>query len=412
MVFIYDGFKSFFPSTVVRARSTNDISQAVKSAAGAGRKLRPMGLGYSWAEHCFTSDVSLRMDAMRAVCSVDEVTKTVTVDAGIRMGDITRALGRRGLCLPSLAFLPEMTAGGAVATATHGTNHTSGTMSDFVKSLDIVLASGELKTFSIDTVSEAEMRAARVSVGMLGVITRVVFQAVDMPWVRYTKLELDLDQFMQERNAILAKYAHVWVHWTLGSNSVKVDCLEQNPDHQASFSPYVSDRNAVWEPRVSSRLRSLARPGWHLLQNFIRPNISVTKARSKSDVRTSMQYAVNKSHWEMAVDNLKNSEFALSNAGREMEMKFVKGNKLSYLGPNADQDAVCFNLYWMVPRSTQTTILRPFEDLMRSFWARPHWGKDHEKPTVAYMKRAYPEWDAFDSIRRSYDKSDIFLTIS
>jgi L-gulono-1,4-lactone dehydrogenase len=412
MVFIYDGFKSFNPSAIIRARSPDDICEAVASAGRSGRKVRPMGLGYSWSEHCFTSGISVRTDGMRSLCRVDSVAKTITVDAGVRMGDVTRALGRHGLSLPSLAFLPEMTAGGAVATATHGTNHTSGTMSDFVKSLDIVLASGETKTFSNELVSEAQMRAARVSVGMLGVITRIVFQAIKMPWVRYERLELDLHEFMQTRNLILAKYQHVWVHWSLGTNRVKVDCLEEMPGPDAGFNPYVSHRNAVWEPTKPSLVKTMVRPAWRLVQDLVRPKFAITKAKSKSDVRISMQYAVGTSDWQAVVDIIKGSEFARSNAGQVMEMKFVKGNNLSYLGPNSGQDAVCFNVYWIVPRSAQDTVLHSFEEMMRSFRARPHWGKDHVRPDVAYMKQAYPGWDEFDAVRRSLDKDDIFLTIS
>ena len=411
MVYIYDSFKTFYPAKVIRARSIDDVIRAVSYATSSGLKIRPMGLGYSWSEHSFTKGISLQLDGLRRLCVIDRAAKTITVDAGVRMGDITRALGRRNLCLPSLAFLPEMTAGGAVATATHGTNHRSGTMSDFVVSMDVVLASGELKTFDRKLVSEAEMCTARVSVGMLGVITKVVFQAIDMPWVRYTKLEIDLDEFMATRTAVLSRYSHVWVHWSLGTNKIKVDCLEERQDRHEGFNPYVSHRNAVWEPRRQSMLRSIIRPAVHLAQDIIRSNVPATKARSKSDVRISMQYSVDTKDWERVVDRIAASQFASRNFGKIMEMKFVKGNNLSYLGPNAGQDAVCFNIYWMIKRSEQDEILRPFEDLMRSFSARPHWGKDHKIPDEAYMRSAFPQWEAFDCVRRSLDKNDLFTTI-
>ncbi|WFR97648.1 FAD-binding protein [Rhizobium tumorigenes] len=411
MVYIYDGFKTFSPTKVIHARSTDDVIRAVSFAVSSGLKIRPMGLGYSWSEHCFTNGISLQLDGLRRLCVIDQVAKTITVDAGVRMGDVTRALGRRGLCLPSLAFLPEMTAGGAVATATHGTNHRSGTMSDSVVSMDVVLASGELKTFDSKLVSEAEMCAARVSVGMLGVITKVVFQAIDMPWVHYTKLEIDLDEFMATRDAVLSRYAHVWAHWSLGANKIKVDCLEERQDRYLGFNPYVMHRNAVWEPRRQSMLRSMIRPAVHMARDIVRSNGPATKARSKTHVQISMQYSVHTKDWERVVDRIAASQFARSNFGKIMEMKFVKGNNLSYLGPNAGQDAVCFNVYWLVTRSEQDEILRPFEELMRSFSARPHWGKDHKLPDETYMKSAFPQWEAFNCVRRSLDKNNLFSII-
>lgn len=411
MVSLYDGCKSFSPARVIYARSVDDISNAIVVAAGSGLALRPMGLGYSWSEHSFTSGISLHLAPMRSFCHVDREKKTVTVDAGVRMGDVTRALARQGLSLPSLAFLPEMTAGGAVATATHGTNGRCGTMSDFVNSMDLVLATGEQRQFRDHAVSTDEMRAARVAVGMLGVITRIEFQAIDMPWVRYTKLELDLDVFMQDRMAILDRYDHVWVHWTLGTNTVIVDCLETRATSREGFYPYVNYRNASWEEKPRSPLKDAIRPAWRMLQDVIRPRLSVTRAKSQSHARTSMQYAVSTTQWEQVVEAIKNSTFAKSNAGQVMEMKFVKGTDRSFLGPNAGQDVVCFNVYWMVPRSELANRLVPFEDLMRGFDARPHWGKDHRSPTRDYMLKAYPQWQQFETVRKTFDKDDVFLTI-
>ncbi len=327
------------------------------------------------------------------------------------MGDVTRALALHGLSLPSLAFLPEMTAGGAVATATHGTNCRSGTMSDFVNSIDLVLASGEQKQFNAASVPEDDMRAARVAVGMLGVMTRIEFQAIDMPWVRSARFELDLDVFMRDRLAILGRYDHVWAHWTLGRNIVRIDCLETRTKPADGFYPYVNYRNASWVERPRSPIKDVFLPAWRKLHDVIRPRLSVTRPRSKTVARNSMQYAVPTYRWEAVVDTIANSEFAKANAGQIMEMKFVQGSDRSFLGPNAGQNAVCFNVYWNVPREELTSRLIPFEELMQGFDARPHWGKDHTTPTVAYMRKAYPQWQRFETVRKKYDKDDVFLTI-
>lgn len=412
MISLYDECKSFTPRRIERPRSAAEVSEAVTRAAQAGLRVRPMGLGYSWSEQTFTDDVSLRMDAMRHRCRIDGSTGRVTVDAGVRIGDMTRALAARGLCLPSLAFLPEMTAGGAVATATHGTNHRAGTISDFVTALDIVVASGEVKHFSPATVSPEEMRAARVAVGMLGVITRVEFQAVEMPWVRFAQYDLALDDFMRDRGAIFAEYDHIWAHWTLGADRVRIDCLAKSMTPAPDAHPYVNYRNAVWLKGPRSPLKDALKPAWHLYQDFRRPHIPVTRAQSPAEARTSMQYAVPNRDWEAVVAAIRASGFARDNAGQIMEMKFVQGNDLSFLGPNAGQDAVCFNVYWMVPRDALMVVLLPFEDIMLSFNARPHWGKDHRRPDAGYLARALPDWPAFETVRKRLDPDDMFLSVS
>ncbi len=64
----------------------------------------------------------------------------------------------------------------------HGTSAHWGTISDFVQSLTMVLASGEVKKIDRQSAPE-EMRAASVAVGSLGVIVELELQAISMPWV-------------------------------------------------------------------------------------------------------------------------------------------------------------------------------------------------------------------------------------
>ena len=45
---------------------------------------------------------------------------------------------------------------------------------------------------------------------------------------------------------------------------------------------------------------------------------------------------------------------------------------------------------------------------MRGLNARPHWGKYHTPPSVAYMEETYPNWAQFDSVRRELDPKGMF----
>src|SRR5205807_1963818 len=160
-------------------------------ATSAGLRVRAMGFGNSWAAHVVTPDVLVNLCKLNRIHTIDTVNKTVVVDAGVRLGNLTRALAERSLSLPSLSFLPDVTIGGAVATATHGTSPNWGTLSDFVRSMDVVLASGEVKKFGPES-SPDELRAGRVAIGMLGVIVRLELQVVDRPWVRFLQEFMDL----------------------------------------------------------------------------------------------------------------------------------------------------------------------------------------------------------------------------
>ena len=172
-----------------------DVSNAVAAAGRSRLKVRAFGNGYSQGPEIVTDDVAIRLGGLKRIGRLDPVTKTVVVGAGVRIGDLTRFLAESGLSLPSLPFLTECSIGSAVATATHGTSPRWGTVSDFVQSLTMVLASGEIRKIDRSSAPE-EWRAANVAVGWLGIIVELELQAIAMPWVRFEELSMTVDDFL------------------------------------------------------------------------------------------------------------------------------------------------------------------------------------------------------------------------
>jgi hypothetical protein len=234
---------------------------------------------------------------------------------------------------------------------------------------------------------------------MLGVIVRLELQAVAMQWVRHSQLNLDLATFRAQLAAIRAKYDHVWAHWILGANAVRVECLESRAEPAPGFHHYVEGRNDCWYPpaRLLSRVVNSVRGSAHeILRRIWRPRVML-----------SMQYAVPIAELGAAIDRIQASNFAATHHGRVVELKFIKGKGVSYLGPNTDGDAALFNLWWLVDQSN-VDIFQPFEDTMLAIHARPHWGKLHGAPDIKYMHLAYPDWTKFREVQSRYDPGNVF----
>lgn len=382
----YAGLNAFRPKHFAACSSIADISRAVTEAASRGLRVRAMGTGYSWPGHFVTEGVCLRVTGLDQILAIDTQRKTIRVGAGALLGNVTRALASRGLCLPSLPFLSSASVGGMVATGTHGTSPRCGTVSDFVRSMKVVRASGELVTVDVE-----DLPAARVSVGTLGVVVEVELQAVDMPWVRYARFEGNLPQFLAQHTSILAHYDHVWVCWRPAEDRVWIHCLEASPAQKQGFVPYVANDNAMWEKPRQENLPA-------------HPNA----IGGQDGVFMSMQYGVPLHALPDATDLIKRSVPVAYQEGREIEMKFLKGTAASCLGPNAGIDSVLFNLWWHVERERRCSVFADFEAAMRSVHARPHWGKLHALPDADYMRRAYPEWDRFEAVRRRLDPKGVF----
>jgi L-gulonolactone oxidase len=418
LITTYEDVWKFKPRRVVESDSVDEISSAIAEANSAGLRVRAMGFGNSWAPHLVTNDVCVSLKKLNRICQVDPANKTVVVDAGVRLGDLSRALSEKNLSLPSLSFLPDLTIGGAVATATHGTSPNWGTLSDFVRSMDVVLPSGEVKRFGPES-SPEDIRAARVAIGMLGVIIRLELQAVDQPWVRFSQEFMNLAEFRVRLPSILSTYEHVWVHWTLGEDQIRVDALEKGAAGRRGFDRY----SPIWRPSSKVVVQLLNRIGIStssLLQIQDRYLGFVRSARSggalsalkpegeRGKVFMSMQYGVPVSKLDEAIDRVRTSAFAKENPGRVVEIKFLKGQDLTYLGPNSEGDVALFNLWWLVDDRTKMTVFEVFEKIMKGMNARPHWGKFHTAPSEEYMQAAYPGWASFEAVRKRFDPRGTF----
>lgn len=153
---------------------------------------------------------------------VDESRLTAKVDAGMVVKDFLDQLSRtgRGYTLGNFPWFTFQTVGGAVATGSHGSSLTYGSLSsdDMLLSLDVVLANGacahmwaggtrHVLTALICGTSGTLVQmsksshpflwtAMQVSVGRLGVITAVTFKILpNAPMQRY-KVDVGVDTFL------------------------------------------------------------------------------------------------------------------------------------------------------------------------------------------------------------------------
>ena len=85
---------------------------------------------------------------MPRVFELDRAAGTVTVDGGVRYGELVGPLDAAGFALHNLASLPHISVAGACATATHGSGDRSGNLATAVGAMEIVTADGEIATLT------------------------------------------------------------------------------------------------------------------------------------------------------------------------------------------------------------------------------------------------------------------------
>jgi decaprenylphospho-beta-D-ribofuranose 2-oxidase len=163
------------PSTahVTRAADEDALRSTVVAAGDRGVLVRGLGRSYGDAAQNAGGDV-LDLTGWSRLLDLDVAEATVTVEAGASLDALMRALLPFGLWLPVIPGTRQVTVGGAVAADVHGKNHhVRGSFGDHVRSMDLLLATGDVVTVGPDG-PDADLFWATVGgMGLTGVVLRV-----------------------------------------------------------------------------------------------------------------------------------------------------------------------------------------------------------------------------------------------
>jgi L-gulono-1,4-lactone dehydrogenase len=140
-----------------------------------GARVRCRGALHSWSPLAATDGVLLDLGNLDHVDVLPDGSGA-RVGAGCRLGRLLAELRKRGLTLPTLGVIQRQTVAGATATGTHGSGAPS--LSHFVTRVKLahVDAQGVPQVKVID--SGDELRAARCSLGAMGVVLELDFAVV------------------------------------------------------------------------------------------------------------------------------------------------------------------------------------------------------------------------------------------
>lgn len=165
--------------TVAQVLSTGDpeeiVAAVTRAAETSARGVIARGLGRSYGDNAQNGGgLVVDMTALNRIHSIDRDTHLVDVDGGVNLDQLMRAALPFGLWVPVLPGTRQVTVGGAIACDIHGKNHHSaGSFGNHVRSMDLLLANGEVRTVTPDG-AESELFWATVGGnGLTGIILRV-----------------------------------------------------------------------------------------------------------------------------------------------------------------------------------------------------------------------------------------------
>ena len=130
------------PRGIERPSSLEELVALVRRAEAEGTTVRAVGAGHSWSDAALTDGYLVLPDRLGGIVDVDG--RLVRVLGGTHLRDLNAALDARGLALPHMGGYDEQTIAGVVSTSTHGSGLNWGPFPDFVRSLELVVAGGEV----------------------------------------------------------------------------------------------------------------------------------------------------------------------------------------------------------------------------------------------------------------------------
>lgn len=412
------GDQACSPASLERPKDTDAVTAAVTRAAAEGRGVRVAGSGHSFTDAVLTDGTLLSLERMRRVLDADPAGGLVRVEAGITLRELNEALSELGLALENLGDIDVQSVAGAIATGTHGTGGRLRNLSAAIESVELVTADGS--TVELHPAEDPDgWRAARVSVGALGVVTAVTLRAVPAFTLEGVDSSLPLEEALERLGELidgndhfeLFTFPHSELALTRTNNRV-----QGPPQPRSRGREWFDDmlvRNHLFgaccrigraRPRLIPRInRTISRAAG----TSRRVDRSYEIFASPRRVRfTEMEYAIPRRRAAEAVRAVR----AVSDDGGfdicfPIEVRFVAPDD-ALLSPAAGRDT-CHIAVHSYEGMEWEPYFRAVEAVMDGYEGRPHWGKRHFQ-TAQTLSRRYPEWESFAAVRARLDPGGLF----
>jgi L-gulono-1,4-lactone dehydrogenase len=396
------------PAAFLRPGTRAEVADAIARA----RTVRVAGSGHSFTGAVLTADTLLSLERMNRVLDADPESGLVRVEAGVSLHQLTRELHFRGLALPNLGDIDAQSLAGAIATGTHGTGARLRNLSAQVESVELVLADGSERTLD----SGDALRAARISLGALGVVVAVTLRCVPSFKLRGVDGPARLDDVLDSLDERAG--ADHFEFWTFPHSPLALTRTNSHTDDERK----VPWRGQEWfEDMVVDNyaFELLNRIGRRVPQAIPTLNRSAARAASKRErvdwsfrifasprlVRfTEMEYSVPR---ERGVEALRGAREILERhpVSFPVEFRLVAGDD-ALLSPAHGRDSAYIAVHVFEGVPWEATF-REVEALLSSLGGRPHWGKWSFLGADELAPR-YPQWDAFQAVRAELDPDGRF----
>lgn len=372
-------------------------------------KVKVLGSRHSFNHIADGAGGHLSLQNLNRVVSLDGDQRTVTVEGGIRYGELGLFLYNEGFALHNLASLPHISVAGACATATHGSGVKNGNLATAVSAIEIINANGDAITLTRD---DEAFYGAVVGLGALGIVSKLTLDIEPTYTVRqdlfenlpFAELEANFDAITSAAYSVsLFTDWHddlinqVWLksrlteqasHWSSNEffgATPATDHLHPLKGHSAENCTLQMGIVGSWHERLA-----------HFKMDFT--------PSSGEELQT--EYFVAREDGYAALAALNEIRDVISPPLMISEVRMIAADDL-WMSPHYKQDCMAIHFTWHQDWPAVQKVLPAIEEQLAPFNGRPHWGKLFTM-SPAQLQPLYPHHQRFVELCRMYDPQGKF----
>lgn len=404
--------------TIHEPHTIEEVCTIISQTHMQHQTIRPIGAAHSFSPVAKPEQQMLSLHQMRGLIEVDAMKQQATFWAGTYLYEVGPILAQYDLALENMGDIAEQTIAGAISTGTHGTGITLTSLSNQIVKWGLVDGEGNLQevTRGLDDVSQS----LHLSLGLMGVIVYVTFQAVPLYSLKYVSRHVDVQDTLNNAELIMRAHRHVEWFYFPGQTKMQLKTMRQvEPSNQKESYlqrkwEHITENTLLqalsttckWYPKATkwvSQLASIAVP------NGRKEGLSYEVFPSIRHVRfVEIEYAVPVEQLTAVLEEihftLKSHPFAVH---FPIEIRVAKG-EVGFLSPTQGQDTVYFAFH-MYKGMNEAPYFRWIHTFMRKYNGRPHFGKMNEL-SWQHLNEQYPHLEIFLQQREQWDPHGIFLT--
>ncbi|MFT2008854.1 FAD-binding protein [Pontibacter sp. 13R65] len=364
----YSTNKVHYPTTV------RQVQEVVKNCS----KIKALGSRHSFNTIADSTESQVSLKHLNKVEVLNTLAHTVTIEGGLRYGELAPYLQENGYALHNLASLPHISVVGACVTATHGSGVNSSSLASAVSALEFVSAAGDIIYLSKEKDGEA-FKGAVVNLGALGVVTKLTLDlqpSFNMKQVVYRNLpmqELKADFLAIMSSGYSVSLFTTWLNKNI--NQVWIKQVKEGSSSGAATDfygakPATENMHPLEELSAEHATEQMGVTGiWYeRMPHFKMGFIPSAGKELQSEYFVPVEHAYEAM---MAIEQLheKVSPYLFVS-----EIRIIAADDL-WISPFYQRASIAFHFTWKQEWEAVKRLLPLIEAALAPFNPLPHWGK-------------------------------------